>query len=386
MTDSTAQEATTTVTPSGTAPVEDVNNEVDWGTVSDDDFMNLDFESAEFVETPEEEKNPDEDIDPNLDENNDSDLLDSEEEDNEEQNAFSGNEEENSETTPPETAEEENTDSDQYKTAYEKIFAPFKANGQEIKVDSPEEVIRLMQMGANYHAKMAGLKPTLKTMRLLEKHNLLDENKLSGLIEANDGNKDAIQNLLKQHNLDPMELDTDSETDYKPSIKPVSEREYALHEVMEDLKTSPHYERTLQVVTRDWDSGSKEIVVNEPHLLGTINQHIASGMFDIVQAEVSKQRALGRLTGVSDIVAYKQVGDELDGRGAFDQLSTEGGTSKSQRAPIATKLRKTATATQNAQRAAAMPTRKTAQTQATTASFDPLDLSDEEFERQFGNL
>ena len=66
-----------------------------------------------------------------------------------------------------------------YKAVYSRIMAPFKANGRDIEVKSVDEAITLMQMGANYNKKMAALKPNMKVLKLLERNQLLDEERLS---------------------------------------------------------------------------------------------------------------------------------------------------------------------------------------------------------------
>lgn len=340
----------------------------EWETMSDDEFANLDLSGFEELAGQEEQTEDNEDdAEAFADDVDEKDASDFEQESDDD-----------------EEVEETSTDTN-YKETYEKIFAPFKANGHEIKVDSPDDVIRLMQMGANYNQKMQALKPSLKTLKMLERHNMLDESKLALLIEAGNGDINAIQQLLKDNKVDPMDLDTNDELDYKPKVEPVSDREYDLSEVMDSIKDSPHYEKTLRIVTKQWDTDSKQIVVNEPHLLRTINQHIESGMYDIVQAEMVKQRALGRLDGVSDIVAYKQIGDTLDEQGAFDHLASYGGsTTSNQRQPVATKPRvPKQQATDNTKRKAASPTKKTSSTSKRPADFNPLEMSDEEFEKQF---
>lgn len=340
----------------------------EWETMSDDEFANLDLSGFEELAGQEEQTEDNE---------GDAEAF-AEDDDEEDASDFE------QESDDDEEVEETSTDTN-YKETYDKIFAPFKANGHEIKVDSPDDVIRLMQMGANYNQKMQALKPSLKTLKMLERHNMLDESKLALLIEAGNGDINAIQQLLKDNKVDPMDLDTNDELDYKPKVEPVSDREYDLSEVMDSIKDSPHYEKTLRIVTKQWDTDSKQIVVNEPHLLRTINQHIESGMYDIVQAEMVKQRALGRLDGVSDIVAYKQIGDTLDEQGAFDHLASYGGsTTSNQRQPVATKPRvPKQQATDNTKRKAASPTKKTSSTSKRPADFNPLEMSDEEFEKQF---
>ncbi len=65
-----------------------------------------------------------------------------------------------------------------YKALYEKVMAPLKANGKTIDIKSPEELIQLAQMGANYTRKMQAIAPHRKVLLMLENNGLLDEGKL----------------------------------------------------------------------------------------------------------------------------------------------------------------------------------------------------------------
>ena len=91
-------------------------------------------------------------------------------------------------TEPGQEQEEEGKQSEglpadfNYKEGYEKLMAPFKANGKMITPRSPEEAISLMQMGANYTRKMQELQPYRKVMLMLQNNGLMDEEKLSFLI------------------------------------------------------------------------------------------------------------------------------------------------------------------------------------------------------------
>ena len=123
------------------------------------------------------------------------------EEDSEEDAATddpAGNEESNLKekvaNTSSETNEEIKVD---YKAEYDRLVAPFKANGREITVKSVDDAIALMQMGANYNKKMSALKPNLKLMKLLENNGLLDETKIGFLIDLEKKNPDAINKLIK---------------------------------------------------------------------------------------------------------------------------------------------------------------------------------------------
>ena len=278
-----------------------------------------------------------------------------------------------------ETSEEKvDTTEIDYKAAYERLTAPFKANGKEVAVTNVDDAIALMQMGANYNKKMAGLKPHLKVLKMLEKHGLMDESKLSYLIDLNGKNPEAIAKLVKDSGLDPMEMDTSKESEYKPKNYRVDDREIELDNVLEEIKDSPTYQRTLSTVSNDWDEASKQVVAATPQLLKVINSHMETGIYDLIQKELEKEKLFGRLDGLSDIEAYKQVGNAIQSRGGFDFLAQKQQNTTTQNRivpkPVAQdeKLK-------DKKRAAAPAKPAVANTVA--KDFNPLSLSDEEFSK-----
>lgn len=268
---------------------------------------------------------------------------------------------------------------------FDQVTAPFKANGQQMQIKDPDDVIRLMQMGANYNKKMAGLKPSLKIVKMLERNKLLDEDRLSFLIDLDKKDPTAIAKLVKDSELDPMDLDLEEGSKYKSSKKySVDDREMALDNVIEELKDSPTYPKTLDLVSNKWDDDSRNIVANTPELMRVIDDHMSNGVYDVISTEVEKERALGRLNGLSDIQAYQKVGDSIEARGGFAHLfKTE---QKQEQAP---KVDKPTNKTDNAEarkakRNAARPS-KAAPTSAPKQSFNPLGMSDEEFMKDADN-
>ena len=94
-----------------------------------------------------------------------------------------------------------------YKDVVEQIFAPFKANGKEIAPRTVEDVVQLMQMGANYTKKMQSIAPMRKAVESLSNAGIDSEEKLSYLIDLYKGDKEAIKQLLKNNQIDAMDLD-----------------------------------------------------------------------------------------------------------------------------------------------------------------------------------
>lgn len=267
-----------------------------------------------------------------------------------------------------------------YKSEYERLMAPFKANGRDIQVKSVEDAVSLMQMGANYNKKMAALKPNLKLLKMLENSGLLSEEKLSYLIDLDKKNPAAISKLVKDSGLDPLDIDTEKAGGYKPNTYTVDDRELALDSVLEEILDTPSYNRTLDVVTNKWDAPSKRVVAENPQLLKVINSHIDMGIYDLISKEVESERLFGRLSGISDLEAYRQVGDAIQARGGFAHLGRQ--EQKTPNAPVvvAPKPKKAEDPKVREQRRAASTT-KPAAPAVTPAEFNPLSMSDEEFSK-----
>jgi hypothetical protein len=282
-------------------------------------------------------------------------------------------------TKPEPTPEKESeTSAIDYKAQYEKLLAPFKANGRDIQVASVDDALSLMQMGANYNKKMAGLKPSLKILKLLENNGLLDESKLGFLIDLDKKDPQAINKLVKDSGLSPMDLDTDKADEYKPKIRTVDEREIDLDTVLSDIENTPTYTRTLNVVSKEWDGSSKQVIAGQPQLLKVINDHMSSGVYDLINKEVESERVFGRLSGISDIEAYRKVGDAIQARGGFNHLGSSQGQSSTAAPVVVIPKPKVDDGALKDKRRAAGSTPAAAPT-APAKDFNPLQMSDADF-------
>lgn len=269
-----------------------------------------------------------------------------------------------------------------YEAEYKRLLAPFKANGREVQVNSVDDAITLMQMGANYNKKMAALKPNLKLMKLLENNGLLSEDKLSFLIELDKKSPEAINKLVKDSGLNPMDIDPDKASEYKPKLHTVDDREMALDGVLDEIQDTASYPRTLAIVSKEWDQASKQTIADHPQLLKLINEHVERGIYDLISKEVDSQRMLGRLNGMSDFEAYRQVGDAIQARGGFNHLGSSQGKTKTENQEVEPKPKKAVDDKLKDKRRAAGSTRTAPSTSATQATFNPLALSDEDFAKQ----
>ena len=283
-----------------------------------------------------------------------------------------------------------------YEEIGKQVMAEFKANGKPMSMKSAEDIIQLMQMGANYHSKMKGLKPSLKVLKLLEKNELLDETKINYLIDLSQKNPEAIKQLLQDSKLDPMEIDMDSESTYAPEKRTVSDTELILDDVLASMSDSPKYAETLNLLGTVWDDASRQIISQNPEIIRTINAHMESGIYYQVAQAVAYEQRLGKLTGLSDFQAYQQMGQYMDDNKLFRATSPAATVSEgnpvNNPAPNAENVQKQelqnpqdppvdekANADRLRRKAAASLTRKENSRKKVKKEYNPLEMSDEEF-------
>ena len=187
-----------------------------------------------------------------------------------------------------------------YETVYKNIFKPFKANGKDITPRTVEDVVQLMQMGANYTKKMQLMAPLKKAAESLSRADIKEDD-LNFLIDVHKGDKEAIKKLLTKHNVDPMELDLDS-TNYVPKNNIVSDEDVEYSNILDDIRDS--LPKIQEIMTNTWDTRSKEALLKDPNLMRALHEEIAMGRFDNVQAQLEIEKTFGRYKGKSDVEAY----------------------------------------------------------------------------------
>ena len=281
--------------------------------------------------------------------------------------------EEETETEPEQQVQQPEVD---YKGFYETIMAPMKANGTTIQARSPQEVIKLMQMGANYTQKMQTLAPYRKKVQMLQNAGVLDEEKRNFAIDVAQGKPEAIRQLLKNHKIDPLDIDmSEDASPYVPSNHSVSDNEIAVQAQLDDLQSTPQGQETIKLV-QSWDQASLNAVWEDPSILGAIHSNRMSGAYDVIMKEMEHQRMLGNIPeNMPFLGAYKAVGDMLAQQRYMQQQQAQ---RVAQSLPKGTLARQT---TNNEKVKAAAPSGRS---KKTTGTFvDPFTLSDEEFEKQF---
>lgn len=257
-----------------------------------------------------------------------------------------------------------------YEENYKKLMAPFKANGKEIKLDKPEDLIKLAQMGANYTKKMQALQPHMKMMRMLENHGLADEGKLNFLIDLYKKDPKAIQQLVKDSGIDPLDIDSESKETYKPNNYAVPDAELAFSSTVTEVRDSSEGQELINEVGTQWDKESKEIIWTNPDILRHMTAQRQTGIYQTIVTEIERQKMLGELGNVPFVQAYLNVGTALQNQGKL--------ANPQQPRVVDTRAKEPAPVVRNDAKArSAAPIRQTQS--KPKQDFNPLAMSDDDF-------
>lgn len=266
------------------------NQEIDFMSMSDDDFEKLNEHTALNKSVPVQETQ---------EEANDN-VQDS--------NAELEQEGEVTNQVPVEVADATSMTPDEF---YKAITAPFKANGKMIEVKDPRDIQRLMQKGVNYNEKMASIKPHLRFLKSLENAKLLDENKLSYLIDLANHKPEAIAKLLSDAKIDTYDLPNIDEQPYVAGNNIISESDAEFQDTLETLKKNPE-SATVFATVETWDESSIQELYANPQLLSILVEQKQTGLFADTLAIIERDKALDKIPKDWNMVkAYDYIGGQL---------------------------------------------------------------------------
>lgn len=329
---------------------------------------NEDVKEIDVSEEEEEDEAPQEDFDEDEDGDEDEEQFTSTEGETEEEEADDSDEESEEETAPTEV------------TQLGQVLAPLKAAGATFTPQTVDELRALASKGIHYTKQMQALAPHLKVVKMLENNGLLDESKLSYLIDLDKKDPNAISKLIQESGHDSFDLDEEKAEQYTPNNYTVSDNQMALDSILKEIEHSEGFQTTIDTVGNKWDEASRQVIIDNPEILRDINSHVETGIYQMIVDEMERQRVLGNLNGVSSVHAYKQVGDFLHQQGAFNSVPQ--GQQQQQLAPLVQNQQQVnkpqaKKAVAKKKRAAGLtkgsPTKK-----VTKDDFDPLSMSDEE--------
>ena len=282
------------------------------------DLDNQDNQANENVDTDEKDESENGDYE-------DTDLESDAEEDEDTEHEDDGSNADTSETDEKDQEEDahkndedseeesENTDSEpNYKEFYEKVaLAKFTANGKEVEgFKDPADLIRAQQALHGYSDKMKVIKEYKPFLKALEERGITaDADKFNLAMSLIDGDPEAIKKVLKDKNIDPLELDLD---DIKYTAKNVlpSKAQMLIEETYEQAENLGVGDKFSRVINKDWDITSLKELVENSAVRNDLIQHLNDGTYDIVSDEIKRMELLdinGSLSGMSSIDKYRMA-------------------------------------------------------------------------------
>ena len=253
-----------------------------------------------------------------------------------------------------------------YKSIYEQVFKPFKANGKEITPKSVEDIISLMQMGANYTKKMQLMAPMKKVVQSLDNAKI-DEQELNFLIDVSKGDKEAIKQLLIKHKIDPLEIDLDGDNTYSPRNNIASDEDVEFNDTLMDIHDS--LPKIQEILNNTWDDNSKKAILKDPRLMRALHEEVQMGRFDEVQKRLEAEKTFGRYRGVSDVNAYIDLVSKMEQERMKTKTQPE-------------TLTRTESTKKIPDKSKAAPTKgKTSKSSSSLTAKDLLSMSDDEFNK-----
>lgn len=276
-----------------------------------------------------------------------------------------------------------------HKAAYDLIMGPIKANGKEIQVRTPEEAKRLIQMGANYTVKMQELQPQKRIIKMLGNHGLLDEGKLSYLIDLDKKNPQAIAKLIKDAGINPMDLNTEDAA-YQAPNHSISDAEMEFTNAIDAINVDDAGKALLKDIS-GWDQASKAALGQDPSLLSLFAEHKQSGVYDKIDSEVQRLRTIDpRYAAAPYVQCYNVVGNAMKEQGLLAPPQQQAPPAVAAPAkpaeqappavPLATRVA-TQTPPAGADKVRAAAPARSAPT-AVKVEKNPLDMSDEDFAKE----
>lgn len=302
---------------------------VDDESVNDEEEIQEAPEQEEVEETPETDENEevsedieDTDLEEEVEEEDDTEGEDdgsdpeTSEDDTETQEENTQDTEETSEDESENTEEEQTEDAEvdsvNYKEFYEKVaLAKFTANGKEVEgFKDPEDLIRAQQMLHGYSDKMKVFKEYKPFIKALEERKITsDSDKFNLAMSLIDGDPEAIKKVLKEKDIDPMELDLEN-INYVAKDTLPSEAQMLIEETYDQARNLGIDDKFNQVLTQDWDVPSIKELVSNPLVKNDLLKHLSDGTYDKVQTEIRKMELLdaaGVLNGTTSVEKYRMA-------------------------------------------------------------------------------
>ena len=189
----------------------------------------------------------------------------------------------------------------------------FKANGQEFEFtqeEMNEQFPTVFGKAVDYTQKMQKIAPYRKMISALEAEGITQD-QLNIAIDALKGNKEAIQHLIKEHGIEDYDVRPEEGTPaYQPNVYGKTEAALEIEEVTRTIDQDPEYKITVDVIDRQWDQNSRNVIAQNPQMIAGLHNDIKTGLYDKVAPLATRMKVLDG-NSKSDLEYYMLAGQQL---------------------------------------------------------------------------
>jgi len=217
-----------------------------------------------------------------------------------------------------------------YKKAYEEAMAEkekfedffnqttgeFVAGGKTMRAPSdPKKIVQALQKAVGFDDKMKAFKKYRPFTSTLEEKGFLDNpEKFNLMVNAMEGDKEAIKKLILNAEIDPVELDMEN-IDYKSKSVLPTDMEMAYGDVIDSATQHGVKEQVEKVISADWDDESVIELLEDPKNSADLVKHLSTGVYDMVQERIAQKRMVdsdGTYGSMKAIEQYRSAAHELE--------------------------------------------------------------------------
>ena len=235
---------------------------------------------------------------------------------------------EDSETEYDDEADDSDSDNEENSNDFEPIEVTI--GNQKISLNSQEELIQFVKNGKQNQS--SGRKRKSENDQIIEQGNLSKED-LALLIDAKQGNKQAIAKLAKESGVDIYDIDTEEADGYQPQFQARIATE--IDEVAEDIVNNETLHQSFKQVISTVPADFAQHVAGDASTLRNFAGHVESGLAQKIIPEAIKAQMLNGGTFFDN---YSKIGREM----SESKEAPEKSKTKRKENPRADKLRKRA--------------------------------------------
>jgi len=326
-----------------------------------EDELSKNNDEKEFNENDEKQDDTDD-----VENSDDVDSNDDEPEEDDDESEDENDDDENVEDDDGEDIkenDEDNTDQN------EKIV--INTGDTSIEVGSKEELVKLAEKSLKTKTLFDKYKDDIAIIEGL-KENGIEEEDLYLLAEAKKGNKNAIAKLIAKANIDPLDIDPEEAKDYKPNEVKANMDYIHSKTILEEIQQDEEvYKKFNNLVMKDFDDESRQIVFKNSENLEAVASIIKSGVIDAILPKYTKYKLVDDKKPIEALIsAYEDYKKELE-------------TKKTE---VKTKVEKESKQKAIKRKKASEGVKPKKTTSKNSAKPDFATMSEEDFEKYYNNL